>query len=191
MPKQPLDNQLEPATTPPMPEQQDGLIANGRQAMYWYGLSALVIVIDQWTKWLAESTLVFHQPVPVIEPVFSWTLSYNTGAAFSFLANAGGWQKWFFTGLALLVSLFLVFYIRSAPRVAKLLSTGLALVLGGALGNVIDRQLHGHVIDFIHVHYYDIWHYPIFNVADIAICVGVFLIVVDMLFLERKRHRVY
>lgn len=163
------------------------LVANGSRAFMWYGLALIIIVIDQWTKWLAETKLTFHDPVPVIEPFLNWTLAYNYGAAFSFLADAGGWQKWFFSGLALLMSLFLIIYLLKAPRKATLLSLGLAMVLGGALGNLIDRLLHGHVIDFIHVHYADVWHYPIFNIADIGISLGVVLIVIDMLFLEKKR----
>ena len=164
------------------------IIANGRLALNWYLLSLVVIILDQWTKWLAETNLTFLEPVPVIEPFLNWTLAYNYGAAFSFLADAGGWQKWFFAGLALLMSLFLIGYLAKAPRQAKLLSLGLALVLGGAVGNLIDRLLHGHVIDFIHVHYADVWHYPIFNIADIGISIGVLLIVIDMLFLEKKRE---
>ena len=164
------------------------MIANGRLALNWYLLSLVVIILDQWTKWLAETNLTFLEPVPVIEPFLNWTLAYNYGAAFSFLADAGGWQKWFFSGLALLMSLFLIGYLAKAPRQAKLLSLGLALVLGGAVGNLIDRLLHGHVIDFIHVHYADVWHYPIFNIADIGICIGVAMIVIDMLFLEKKRE---
>lgn len=164
------------------------MMANGRLALNWYLLSLVVVIFDQWTKWLAETNLTFLEPVPVIEPFLNWTLAYNYGAAFSFLADAGGWQKWFFAGLALLMSLFLIGYLAKAPRQAKLLSLGLALVLGGAVGNLIDRLLHGHVIDFIHVHYADVWHYPIFNIADIGICIGVALIVIDMLFLEKKRE---
>ena len=164
------------------------MIANGRLALNWYLLSLVVIILDQWKKWLAETNLTFLEPVPVIEPFLNWTLAYNYGAAFSFLADAGGWQKWFFSGLALLMSLFLIGYLAKAPRQAKLLSLGLALVLGGAVGNLIDRLLHGHVIDFIHVHYADVWHYPIFNIADIGISIGVLLIVIDMLFLEKKRE---
>ena len=164
------------------------MVANGSRAFMWYALALIIIVIDQWTKWLAETKLTFHDPVPVIEPFLNWTLAYNYGAAFSFLADAGGWQKWFFSGLALLMSLFLIIYLLKAPRKATLLSLGLAMVLGGALGNLIDRLLHGHVIDFIHVHYADVWHYPIFNIADIAISLGVVLIVIDMLFLEKKRE---
>lgn len=163
------------------------MIANGRRAFMWYLLSLVVIIIDQWTKWLAETKLTFHEPVPVIEPFLNWTLAYNYGAAFSFLADAGGWQKWFFSGLALVMSLFLIVYLIKAPRKATLLSFGLALVLGGAVGNLIDRLLHGHVIDFIHVHYANVWDYPIFNIADMGISVGVVLIVIDMLFLEKKR----
>ncbi|MGO1399917.1 MAG: signal peptidase II [Moraxellaceae bacterium] len=164
------------------------IVANGSRAFTWYLLSLVVLVIDQWSKWLAETKLTFHEPVPVIEPFLNWTLAYNYGAAFSFLADAGGWQKWFFSGLAFAMSLFLLIYLIKAPRNAKLLSTGLALVLGGAIGNLIDRLLHGHVIDFIHVHYADAWHYPIFNIADMGICIGVAMIVIDMLFLEKKRE---
>lgn len=164
------------------------IVANGSRAFMWYLLSLVVIVIDQWTKWLAETNLTFLEPVPVIEPVLNWTLAYNYGAAFSFLADAGGWQKWFFSGLALVMSLFLIAYLIKAPRQAKLLSVGLALVLGGAIGNLIDRVRIGKVIDFIHVHYHDVWHYPIFNIADMAIMLGVAMIIIDMLFLEKKRE---
>ncbi|MDN3452278.1 MULTISPECIES: signal peptidase II [unclassified Psychrobacter] len=164
------------------------LVANGSRAFMWYFLALIIVIIDQWTKWLAETKLTFHEPVPVIEPFLNWTLAYNYGAAFSFLADAGGWQKWFFSGLALLMSLFLIIYLIKAPRKATLLSFGLALVLGGAVGNLIDRLLHGHVIDFIHVHNADIWHYPIFNIADMGISIGVAMIVIDMLFLEKKRE---
>ena len=164
------------------------LIANGKYAVRWYGLSLLILIIDQWTKWLAETKLTFQEPVSVIEPILNWTLAYNYGAAFSFLADAGGWQKWFFAILALTMSVFLIGYLIKVPRQAKLLSFGLAMVLGGAVGNLIDRLLHGHVIDFIHVHYQDAWHYPIFNIADMGISIGVVLIIIDMLFLEKKRH---
>lgn len=103
------------------------------------------------------------------------------------LANQSGWQKWFFAVLGVAVSAFVIGYLRKIPKTAYVLSLGLALVLGGAIGNVVDRVLHGHVIDFIHVHYADAWHYPIFNIADIGICVGMALVVIDMLFLESRR----
>lgn len=102
------------------------IVANGSRAFMWYLLSLVVIVIDQWTKWLAETNLTFLEPVAVIEPFLNWTLAYNYGAAFSFLADAGGWQKWFFSGLALVMSLFLMVYLIKAPRKATLLSFGLA-----------------------------------------------------------------
>lgn len=164
------------------------IVANGSRAFSWYVLSLIVLVLDQWTKWLAQTKLNLHEPIAVIEPFLNWTLAYNYGAAFSFLADAGGWQKWFFSALALAMSLFLIVYLIKAPRNAKLLSLGLALVLGGALGNLIDRLLLGKVVDFIHVHYADVWHYPIFNIADIGICIGIAIIVIDMLFLEGKRE---
>ena len=164
------------------------VVANGSRAFIWYLLSMVVVTIDQWTKWLAETKLSFHEPVAVIEPFLNWTLAYNYGAAFSLLADAGGWQKWFFSGLAFVMSVFLIIYLLKVPRQAKLLSVGLALVLGGAVGNLIDRLLNGKVTDFIHVHYADVWHYPIFNIADIGICIGIALIVIDMLFLEGKRQ---
>lgn len=164
------------------------IVANGSRAFIWYLLSMVVVTLDQWTKWLAETKLSFHEPVAVIEPFLNWTLAYNYGAAFSLLADAGGWQKWFFSGLAFVMSVFLIIYLLKVPRQAKLLSVGLALVLGGAVGNLIDRLLNGKVTDFIHVHYADVWHYPIFNIADIGICIGIALIVIDMLFLEGKRQ---
>ncbi len=122
------------------------ITANGSRAFIWYALALVVLIIDQWTKWLAETNLVFNEPIPVIEPFLNWTLAYNYGAAFSFLANAGGWQKWFFSGLALVMSIFLTVYLTKAPRQAKLLSVGLALVLGGAIGNLIDRLRLGKVV---------------------------------------------
>lgn len=162
---------------------------NGKSAFVYYIIALVVLIIDQVTKISFEKWLVTEfNSAPVIEPVLNWTLAYNRGAAFSFLANQGGWQKWFFAILGLMVSLFILSYLRKIPQNAKVLSFGLALVLGGAVGNVIDRILYGHVIDFIHVHYADVWHYPIFNIADIGICVGMTLVVVDMLFLEKKRY---
>ena len=179
------------ATASPSLTKRPKLIPNRQRALLWYVLSLIVIGLDQWTKWLAELKLNFHEPIAVIEPILNWTLAYNYGAAFSFLADQGGWQKWFFAGLSLAMSLFLVIYLTRAPRQAKLLNVGLALILGGAIGNLIDRVRIGKVIDFIHVHYADVWHYPIFNVADIALCVGVAIVVIDMLFLEGKRNSKY
>ena len=164
--------------------------SSNRSPTPYYVIAVLLLAIDQISKVFFERWLVVEgNSVSVIEPVFNWTLAYNRGAAFSFLANQGGWQKWFFAVLGLAVSMFIIAYLRKLPKSAHVLSLGLAMVLGGAVGNVIDRILYGHVIDFIHVHYANVWHYPVFNVADIGICVGMALVVIDMLFLEKKRQQ--
>lgn len=153
----------------------------------YYIIAVVVLVFDQVSKYYFNTAFELYESVDVIAPVLNWTLAYNYGAAFSFLAGAGGWQKWFFAILGIAVSAFIIGYLRQTATNAKVLSLGLALILGGAVGNVIDRFVHGYVIDFIHVHYGNVWHYPIFNIADIGICVGTALVVVDMLFLEKKR----
>ena len=151
----------------------------------WLWLSGLVIGLDQSSKWLAERLLVPGQAVPVL-PCFNLTLLYNTGAAFSFLAQAGGWQRWFFLLLSLAISIVLVIWIGRLQRGQTLLALALSLILGGAVGNLIDRVVHGHVIDFIDL-YYDRWHWPAFNVADSAITVGAILLVLDNLYSTRRR----
>lgn len=165
------------------------LTPNGNQAILWYGVAVIAIIIDQITKLYFENNFELFQTVPLIEPILNFTLAHNHGAAFSFLADKGGWQKWFFSALALAVSVGIMVYLRKVPKVATVLSAGLALVLAGALGNLIDRVRLGYVIDFIHVHYADAWHFPIFNVADIAINIGVALILIDSFFLEGKRNK--
>jgi signal peptidase II len=142
-------------------------------------LSALVIILDQATKYLAETLLTMHQPVPVL-PSFNLMLTYNTGAAFSFLANAGGWQRWFFLGLGALVSIGLMAWLERLKPGEKWLAVALALILGGAVGNLIDRAWLGQVIDFIQL-YYDRWYWPAFNIADSAITIGAVLLVLDSL----------
>lgn len=149
----------------------------------WLWLSGLLIGLDQFSKWLAEQTLVLYQPLPVL-PSFNLTLMYNRGAAFSFLAQAGGWQRWFFLVLSLAVSVLLVIWLSRLKAGQTKLAAALAMVLGGAVGNLIDRVWHGHVIDFIQV-YYDRWYWPAFNVADSAITVGAVLLVLDSLWSAR------
>jgi signal peptidase II len=143
----------------------------------WLWLSGLVVFLDQLSKWTAERFLVLYQPVPVL-PSFNLTLMYNRGAAFSFLAGASGWQRWFFMLLALLISAVLVVWL-SRLRAGELrLAAALSLILGGAVGNLIDRVCLGHVIDFIQL-YYDRWYWPAFNVADSAITIGAVLLLID------------
>jgi signal peptidase II len=151
----------------------------------WIWLSLLVILLDQGTKQLAEAMLTFAQPVTVL-PFFDLTLLYNKGAAFSFLSDQAGWQRWFFIALALVVSLVMLAWLSRLKRDEVWQAVALGLIIGGALGNVIDRILFGHVIDFIHLHYAE--HYwPAFNVADSAITVGVAVMLLDALVLSTKR----
>ncbi len=144
----------------------------------WW-LSGSVVALDQATKHLAETLLATHQPVPVL-PSFNLTLTYNTGAAFSFLAGADGWQRWFFLGLGMAVSVGMIAWLWRLKPESSWLAVALALILAGAVGNLIDRAWLGQVIDFIQV-YYDRWYFPVFNVADISINIGAALLVVDSL----------
>ena len=150
-------------------------------------ITLVVIILDQLSKQLAEYYLVFHVPIPVV-PFFNLTLSYNTGAAFSFLAGAGGWQRWFFIGLAMIVSIVIIMWIKKLGPQDKWVAIALSMVLGGAIGNVIDRVLFAHVIDFIHV-YYEQWNFPIFNIADSAITVGVVILLIDGFFGGKKEEK--
>jgi signal peptidase II len=145
----------------------------------WLWISVLVLVLDQATKYYFENTLSLYQQIVVIPDYFSWTLAYNTGAAFSFLADGSGWQRWLFALIAIGVSIVLVVWLKRLGRDDTWLAIALALVLGGALGNLYDRIAIGHVIDFIFVH----WHehgFPAFNIADSAITVGAIMLALDM-----------
>ena len=145
----------------------------------WLWVSVLVVILDQVTKQLAESRLAWGEPVEI----YSWfnlILAYNRGAAFSFLSDAGGWQRWFFTILASIVSLILIVWVLRLPRREWLTGLALALVIGGAIGNLVDRVQLGYVVDFIDV-FYQGWHWPAFNVADSAITCGVILMLLDAL----------
>ena len=150
----------------------------------WLLVSAAVIVLDLYTKQLASEALVLYRP----HEFFSWlnmTLAHNYGAAFSFLSSAGGWQRWFFITLASVVSLVLLVWLLRLPRREWLTGLGLALVLGGAVGNLVDRVRLGYVVDFIDVHFRG-WHYPAFNVADSAITCGVALLVIDVFLISLR-----
>ncbi|HEX8545255.1 peptidase A8 [Pseudomonas syringae] len=150
----------------------------GRLAWLW--LSVLVLVIDQASKYYFENTLSLYQQIIVIPDYFSWTLAYNTGAAFSFLADSSGWQRWLFALIAVVVSAVLVVWLKRLGRDETWLAVALALVLGGALGNLYDRIALGHVIDFIFVHWRNEYRFPAFNVADSAITVGAIMLALDM-----------
>jgi signal peptidase II len=143
----------------------------------WLWLSLAVVGLDQATKFLAKRFLELYERVEVL-PVLDFTLLHNTGAAFSMLAGASGWQRWFFIGLAGVVSAMLIVWIWRVPRGEKLLPLALALILGGAVGNVIDRIWHGYVVDFIHAHWGEAY-FPAFNIADSAITIGAALLILD------------
>ena len=156
--------------------------------MAWLLLSVAVIVLDQWSKAWVLSSLPEYTAVPVIDGFWNWYRTYNTGAAFSFLADAGGWQTVFFTALAFAISGLLGWWLWRTPRGDWRQALPYALVIGGALGNVIDRLVHGHVIDFIQWHWRG--HYwPAFNLADAAIVGGAIGIAVFGLFDGRRKDR--
>ncbi len=146
----------------------------------WLLLSMLILVADRVTKDIFEGTLSMYQRIEVIPGYFDWTLAYNTGAAFSFLADAAGWQRWFFAAIAIVVSVVLVVWLKRLKRHETLLAVALAMVLGGALGNLYDRVVLGHVVDFILVHWQNRWYFPAFNLADTFITIGAILLALDM-----------
>lgn len=143
----------------------------------WLALAVLLVVLDLWTKQLATETLELYRP-RVVTDWLNLTLAHNDGAAFSLLAGAGGWQRWFFTVVAVLVSAVLLVWLKRLPHRSRLLPVALVLVLGGALGNLIDRVRLGYVVDFIDIHYQG-WHWPAFNLADSVIVVGVLLLLIE------------
>ena len=146
----------------------------------WLWLSLLVLVIDQASKFYFEGRLEMFQQIVIIPDLFSWTLAYNTGAAFSFLADSSGWQRWLFALIAIVDSCVLVVWLKRLGRNDTWLAIALALVWGGALGNLYDRIALGHVIDFILVHWQNRWYFPAFNFADSAITVGAIMLALDM-----------
>ena len=157
-------------------------------ALIWLLLSAIVIVLDQWSKAWVLASLPEYTAIPVIDGFWNWYRTYNTGAAFSFLADAGGWQTVFFTALAFAISGLLGWWLWRTPRGDWRQALPYALVIGGALGNVIDRQIHGHVIDFIQWHWRG--HYwPAFNIADAAIVGGAIGIAVFGLLDGKRKGR--
>jgi signal peptidase II len=148
---------------------------NSSLRLLW--ISVLVIVLDQIAKQVAQASLPLHQLVEVL-PGFDWYLTYNKGAAFSFLADAGGWQRWFFTITTVVISVVILFWIKQVPREEKITAVSLCLILGGALGNLIDRIYLGYVIDYIQV-WLGSYPWPAFNIADAAISVGAVILILS------------
>ncbi len=156
-----------------------------KSAWRWYALAIVVIVLDQISKQWISATLTYGEPV-VFTSFFNFTLLHNPGAAFSFLSDAGGWQRWFFTVVAAVISVGLVIWLARVSE-KRYEALALALILGGAIGNLYDRVVLGYVVDFIVLHYQDAY-WPAFNIADSAITVGAALLIFDMLFSKDKRH---
>ena len=154
--------------------------------MRWLWVSLAVVVLDQYSKVLVNSALELYQSIDLI-PSFALRKVYNSGAAFSFLSDASGWQRWFFIGLAVLVVIVLTVWLARLPRNQTRMALALSLVLGGAVGNLIDRVFYGYVIDFIDV-YYASWHWPTFNIADSAITIGAALLLLDAFSVHKKEQ---
>lgn len=148
-------------------------------------LSLAVLIVDLFTKYLVVQRFELYESVNVM-PMFNLTYARNYGAAFSFLADHSGWQKYFFLGLAVVISIALVVMLFKNKAEMKLQNTAYALIIGGAIGNAIDRAYHGYVVDFFDF-YWDIYHYPVFNVADIGIVVGAGLLILESLLDSRKK----
>lgn len=172
------------------PDSHDGNDAGAppmRRPLLWLWLAAAVVLLDLGTKALASALLGYAQPVAVL-PFFNLTLLHNPGAAFSFLANHPGWQRWFFAAIAVGASVGLTIWMSRLRADEKLLGASLALIIGGALGNLHDRLVHGYVVDFLSFHVAG-WYYPAFNVADIGITLGAIGLIWESVVGERRRAR--
>ena len=158
---------------------------NSATGMRWLWVALLVIVLDQITKWLASDQLSYGEQIAIIPHFFNMTVLHNTGAAFSFLSDAGGWQRWFFTAVAFGVSIGIIIWLSRLNDAQRWLTVALVLVLGGALGNLWDRLFLGYVVDFIQV-YYQQWYWPAFNIADSAITIGAVMLFIDAFRAEQQ-----
>jgi len=156
---------------------------SGQGLVLWLGIALLVLLIDQFTKVLVLGAFQLGDSTPVTS-FFNLVRVHNHGAAFSFLAAAGGWQRWFFTGIGVVAALFMLWMLRSHAG-QTLFCLAISLILGGAVGNVIDRLLHGYVVDFLDF-FWGRWHFPAFNVADSAITLGAGLLILDEILRVRR-----
>lgn len=154
-----------------------------KSAISWLWLSLIIVILDQLTKYWVSHQFSLYESLPIF-PGFNLVYVHNTGAAFSFLSDAGGWQRWLFISLSSAVCIALIAWLKSHPASGVWLAVALALILGGAAGNLIDRVLFGYVIDFIDF-YYKKWHWPAFNVADSAISIGVVMLIIDSFWFDR------
>lgn len=160
-----------------------GSTSSVRGMLPWLGLALIILIADQFTKTLILGYYRLGDSTYVLS-FFNVVRAHNTGAAFSFLASASGWQRWMFTGIGVAATIFIVWMLRSHPG-QKLFSFALSMILGGAVGNVVDRLLHGYVVDFLQFHWAG-WYFPAFNIADSAITIGAACLVLDELLRVRK-----
>lgn len=173
---------MAPASTARLPRR----VANTVRLWWWLSLALVLVFADQWTKGLAEAGLEQGRPLALL-PILNLSLHYNTGAAFSFLSDAGGWQRWAFSAIALVISAVLCVWLSRLRREEWLLAWSLSFILGGAVGNLWDRLTTGRVVDFISVHYAG-WYFPAFNLADSAISVGAGLMILDAILQARRNE---
>ncbi len=159
------------------------LVREGPSLWLWLGLALLVVVLDQLSKTLILGSFQLNDSRTVTS-WFNLVRVHNTGAAFSFLAGASGWQRWFFVGLGTVASAFIVWMLKKHPG-QKLFCFAVTMIMGGAIGNVVDRLLHGYVVDFIQVHYGG-WYFPSFNLADSAITLGAICLILDEILRVRR-----
>jgi len=152
-------------------------VLNNKSGLVWLWLTVILLIVDQVSKYVVSTQMELYQSIELL-PVFNLTYVHNYGAAFSFLSEAGGWQRWFFSIIALSISVLLTWWLKKLPAKNIVLCSAYSLVLAGAMDNLYDRLTYGYVIDFIHV-YYDNWHFPAFNIADSAICIGAGLLLLD------------
>ena len=157
-----------------------------KRVQRWWALALILFALDWVTKQAIESNLFYGQEIAIF-PFFDLTLRYNTGAAFSFLAQAGGWQRWFFSLIALAVVVGISWRLVKIAETNRLESLALTFVLGGAIGNLYDRLVYGHVVDFLQFHWQQSWYFPAFNIADSAITIGVILMLLES-FVTRKQE---
>jgi len=173
-------------TAPHETEAAPAAAAGRRRFLGWLMIALVLVVLDQTTKIGFDTALHYGERLQVL-PFFDFTLLYNTGAAFSFLAGGQGWQRWLFTAIALIATVVIVRLLWKHPQ-QSVFCAALACILGGALGNVIDRLLYGHVVDFL-LFYWQDWYFPAFNVADIAITIGAILLLLDEILRWRRERR--
>ena len=165
------------------PKKSGGSRQGGAGMLHWLGLAFIIVLIDQFTKVLVLGAFQLGDSTPVTS-FFNLVRVHNHGAAFSFLAAAGGWQRWFFTGIGVVAALFMLWMLRSHAG-QTLFCLAISLILGGAVGNVIDRLLHGYVVDFLDF-FWGHWHFPAFNIADSAITLGAGLLILDEILRVRR-----